>query len=108
MLEKFQAENTQIGALIPQIKDSIVEIKSVIAESRVESLMIKDDAVQWKKDYVAVLIEIESRLDNMDIVLKDMQEQWPDGSLEKIQTEVNALKGAIKSTDGSRPSDGSN
>jgi septal ring factor EnvC (AmiA/AmiB activator) len=76
-LEKFHEESVQVGVLIPQIKNSIAEIKSVIAQSRVEASMIKDDAAQWKKDYVAVLIELEERLNGVDIALKALQEERP-------------------------------
>jgi chromosome segregation ATPase len=76
-LEKFHEESVQVGALIPQIKDSIAEIKSVISQSRVEASMIKDDAAQWKKDYVAVLIELEERLNMMDAAVKALQAERP-------------------------------
>jgi chromosome segregation ATPase len=94
--EKLRQENVPIKALIPQTKDSIAELKSVISQSRVDAFVIKEDVKQWQKDYVAVLLELEERLDLVENGLKTCQEKLPEGDWEQLQQDVRSLKDGME------------
>jgi uncharacterized phage infection (PIP) family protein YhgE len=93
--EKVQKENAQIGELIPQIKDSIVEIKSVISQSRAEAWKIKDDTKEWQKDYVSTLVSIQQKVDALEVSLNSTSEIVDQG-LPKILDEIDAIKNDIR------------
>jgi chromosome segregation ATPase len=92
----IEDESREVGSLLPEMRSSIEQIKAVISQSRVEALMIKDDAKQWQKDYVAVLLELEERLNAVDVKMKELQERSPENAIGNLQQEVSALKNDMK------------
>ncbi len=92
--QSLEQENSQLRELLPQIKASIVEIKSVIAQSRTEAWKIKDDTQQWQKDYVSTLVEIEKKVNALGEEVVSLSEVVDQG-LPKILQEVDAMKSDI-------------
>ncbi len=98
-LISIESETREVRDLLPQMKESIEKIKAVIAQSQAQAFAIKEDAKQWQKDYVSVLLELDGRLNAADTRFKAFQERLPEGALEKLRQEMESLKDSIKKTD---------
>ena len=94
-LDEVEQESAQVTVLLPQIKESIAEIKSVIAQSRAEAWKIKDDSAQWQKDYVSTLVDIQKRVNSLDQALSSTSEIVDQG-FPKILQEIDSIKEDIK------------
>ena len=55
-------------------------------------MMIKDDVKQWQKDYVAVLLELEERLNVSEKTLKSLEERLSADAVAQVHQEPDSPK----------------
>jgi chromosome segregation ATPase len=95
-IEDLKKNLEDAGQQIKEQKDESQGLQTSLVDIKAEADAIKQEMKKWQKDYVAVLAELEKKMDDAQLKIKNLEVNLADLHIPELREDINSLKADVE------------